>query len=54
MQPSGGSRDRDLAVLAREIIDANRYMTLAEELDGAERERGIATISRRSQADGID
>jgi hypothetical protein len=29
MQPSGSGSGRDLAVLAREIIDANRYMTLA-------------------------
>jgi uncharacterized protein YhbP (UPF0306 family) len=118
MQRSGGGGGLDLAVLAREIIDANRYMTLAtadgdgcpwaapvwyahqgysdffwvsrpdtrhsrnlagrpelaivifdstvpvggaravyiealaEELDGAERERGIAIYSRRSQAHG--
>jgi nitroimidazol reductase NimA-like FMN-containing flavoprotein (pyridoxamine 5'-phosphate oxidase superfamily) len=118
MQPSGSGSGLDLAVLAREIIDANRYMTLAtadgdgrpwaapvwyahqgytdflwvsrpetrhsrnlasrpelaivifdstvpvggaqavyveavaEELDGAERDRGIATYSRRSQAHG--
>ena len=29
MQPSGHGGGRDLAILAREIIDANRYMTLA-------------------------
>ena len=29
MQPSGHSGGRDLAILAREIIDANQYQTLA-------------------------
>jgi hypothetical protein len=29
MQPSASGSGRDLAILAREIIDANRYMTLA-------------------------
>ena len=29
MQPSGHGGGRDLAILAREIIDANQYLTLA-------------------------
>jgi nitroimidazol reductase NimA-like FMN-containing flavoprotein (pyridoxamine 5'-phosphate oxidase superfamily) len=119
-QRQAGDGDRDPVVIAREILDSNRYMTLAtadgdgrpwaspvwyahegytdlfwvsrpgarhsrnlavrpelaivifdstvpegsgqavyvealaEELDGAEREQGIAVVSRRSEADGAE
>jgi hypothetical protein len=43
------SEPDDLAAMAREVMDGNRYMTLAtaEELTGSELERGIAGYDER-------